>query len=558
MSWIGNVSNIKSKKGIRNAINYILREDKITKVGYLNNSIDNCYVFSSIPICDLKDSADIIGESWKMIRKLYGKDSKILAHHFVQSFDPKHNISPEKAFSIAKELAEKIFGVAGYDYIIATHIDNEVIHNHILVNNVNTNDGKKYPHNKKTYKKMRKYNIDICKHSGIDAVDTGINYIGKDIQEQMKIEQCSKGKRKNYTKTDAYKKANSVESNLITTIKKDIEETINRSKNWDDFINQLKELGYEVKNKTKGGEDRKYVTYKPSGAGSGKRDDSLGEQYSKREIQKRIELTLNRKTENPEDGPAAYAPAEEEAGYLDSGEKLHPEDANKIVLTKRKEVNKKYNISETEFARSDWIPRNYQKKNLIRMGRLEQSYMLQYINYKENIINYESIFPKNKRGDMVSEIEYKKAVKSIKNSMDMVCLVRKYNISSVKDAKNVKVKLQEREMENGKKIRDFKSKLETCEYIILLFEEKKKYEGLMGDNRTEYQGESKVILENYEMIERELQNLKSDSKSKNHFLMMKDKLEKELVSIHKEIRMVERDKRNVNAFLKTHFQEKQR
>ncbi len=53
---------------------------------------------------------------------------KIRLHHYIQSFDPKDNISPALAHKIAKAFARKTFG-DNCQIVIATHCDKFHVHN---------------------------------------------------------------------------------------------------------------------------------------------------------------------------------------------------------------------------------------------------------------------------------------------------------------------------------------------------------------------------------------------------------------------------------------------
>lgn len=54
------------------------------------------------------DGADGLSKQFYETRRAFNKDDKILAHHYVQSFSPNENITPELAHQIGVELAEKI------------------------------------------------------------------------------------------------------------------------------------------------------------------------------------------------------------------------------------------------------------------------------------------------------------------------------------------------------------------------------------------------------------------------------------------------------------------
>ena len=54
-----------------------------------------------------------------------------IGYHLIQSFAPEDDITPEKALELGKEFTNKVTG-GKYEYVIATHIDQGHIHNHII------------------------------------------------------------------------------------------------------------------------------------------------------------------------------------------------------------------------------------------------------------------------------------------------------------------------------------------------------------------------------------------------------------------------------------------
>lgn len=302
------IKNIRIRKTISNAIKYVCDIKDINDAkDYITNKSKT--LNGDLVDCNFGDwmNADNL---WEATRKKYGKNDKVLAHHFVQSFDPIHSVTPEEAHKIGMELAEKQFGALGFDYIVATHIDKNHIHNHILVNNVartGINAGKKYYHNNKTYRYLRQLNIDTCRNNGIPAIDCKKtdeayrNLHEIDIDDEKDNPQINVGKNYksiSYIKTPAYDSWKNEQINNKLKIKIDINDTINDSYSWDEFIKKMEMKGYKIKWKTQNGEDRKFVTYIPFGSDKGTRDRSLGDFFKKEEIIKRIEKNIMKQKNN--------------------------------------------------------------------------------------------------------------------------------------------------------------------------------------------------------------------------------------------------------------------
>jgi hypothetical protein len=105
----------------RDALSYILTDLKtdngeLTEFGLCRNSAAKA----------AKDFADIRGQG--------SGRSKILAEHIIQSFAPGE-VTRDEAFEIGKQLTARLLH-GEYQYVLATHIDKEHIHNHLIFNNI--------------------------------------------------------------------------------------------------------------------------------------------------------------------------------------------------------------------------------------------------------------------------------------------------------------------------------------------------------------------------------------------------------------------------------------
>jgi Relaxase/Mobilisation nuclease domain. len=100
---------------------------------------------------------------------MWGKNGGIQAHHVIQSFKPDE-VTPEKANELGQELAEKLG--KGHEVLIYTHSDTDHIHNHIVINSVNFEDGYKFQlHGKEGIEKARNLSDEICKEHGLSIVN---------------------------------------------------------------------------------------------------------------------------------------------------------------------------------------------------------------------------------------------------------------------------------------------------------------------------------------------------------------------------------------------------
>lgn len=74
--------------------------------------------------------------------RLEKKQQKIHAHHIIQSFSPDDKLSPEEINRIGYETIKELTG-GQYKFIVATHVDQDHCHNHIIINSINSQSQKK-------------------------------------------------------------------------------------------------------------------------------------------------------------------------------------------------------------------------------------------------------------------------------------------------------------------------------------------------------------------------------------------------------------------------------
>ena len=109
------------KTTLKKAIDYICNGDKTD---------DEIYVTTHL--CSRENAH----KEFELTKKQFNSRTKILAHHLIQSFVPEE-VSFEEAHQVGIELCEKILDDK-YEYVLATHIDKDHIHNHIIFNSTNS------------------------------------------------------------------------------------------------------------------------------------------------------------------------------------------------------------------------------------------------------------------------------------------------------------------------------------------------------------------------------------------------------------------------------------
>ena len=86
-------------------------------------------------------SPDSALDEFKFVKKRFGKEDGRTYYHIIQSFSPDDDSTPEIANEIGVKLAEYF---PGYQILVATHVNTKAIHNHLIMNSVNFENGKKF------------------------------------------------------------------------------------------------------------------------------------------------------------------------------------------------------------------------------------------------------------------------------------------------------------------------------------------------------------------------------------------------------------------------------
>ena len=275
------------------AVKYVMNKEKTTAVslqdalGYAANrdkTEQSC--FESSYACTLETAFADMRQTKERWHKLGG----VQGYHLVQSF-AAGEVSPELAHQIAKELADRVLG-GRYEYVIGTHLNTDHIHSHIVWNSVSRIDGKKYHSNGKSYvTQIRAVSDALCIKYKLSVIDTeNSNHVAKPYAEWMA--------EKNSQPT------------WRTAIRQDVDEAIQQSLTWRQFLNALERNGYEVRM------GRKYPVLRPPGKERFVRFKTLGKRYTPEAIQTRILY------------PQSYHPYVEnpptiQHGRLHSGKKPH-------------------------------------------------------------------------------------------------------------------------------------------------------------------------------------------------------------------------------------------
>ena len=89
-------------------------------------------------------------------------------YHFVQSFAETDNLTPQEVHAIGLELAQREF--PNFEVLVATHIDTGHLHNHLVVNSVSFQNGKKLHQSAADLQAHRLASDEICLAHGLEIL----------------------------------------------------------------------------------------------------------------------------------------------------------------------------------------------------------------------------------------------------------------------------------------------------------------------------------------------------------------------------------------------------
>ena len=143
---------------------------------------------------------------------------KIHSHHIIQSFSPDDHLTPEQINRIGYETVRELTG-GRFRFIVATHVDKDHIHNHIILNSIDKNSDKKFMWDYKAEHNLRMVSDRISKIAGAKIIEN----------------------RYSHRQYEVYRK-----TNYKYEIKQRVYFLIENSKNFEDFQKKAKALHLKI------------------------------------------------------------------------------------------------------------------------------------------------------------------------------------------------------------------------------------------------------------------------------------------------------------------------
>lgn len=213
------------KKTINNTIEYVENKDKTQiHISDLSSTIDYASnknkTEEQFYVTGINCDSNNVYQDMMLVKKAYNKIDNIQGFHGYQSFK-EGEVTPDVAHKIGIQLANEMWGDE-FQVVVTTHLNTNHVHNHFVVNSISMKDGHKYNYSNHEMARLRQTNDFICK-------EYGLSYLEEKVTRK---------------KFDFSKYIN--HDNYSTRTQRDIDIAIKNSFNYQDFINTMKKMNYEV------------------------------------------------------------------------------------------------------------------------------------------------------------------------------------------------------------------------------------------------------------------------------------------------------------------------
>ena len=251
-------------------------------------------------------TAQSVLSEMRLTKERFRKTDGRQYYHFVQSFAETDDLTPQEAHAIALELVQREF--PNFEVLVATHIDTDHLHSHLIVNSVSFQNGKKLHQSAADLQAHRLASDEICAAHGLEILPPP--------QKQVKQKRMSSREYRSAAKGESWK------FRLMDTI----DQCMKYAETKDEFISLMESEGYQVR----WTDSRKNITYTTPNRMKC-RDDRLHEiKYTKevmgREFQIRAEIIsggIETAKPIPVSGTAQASSRTREAGQGESAGGTH-------------------------------------------------------------------------------------------------------------------------------------------------------------------------------------------------------------------------------------------
>lgn len=214
---------VHGNKYRKSLIKYILNPDKTDQLKWVSDfGMSNYLDFPNYEEMVEMYQANLSNNDWlydSSNDRQQVRQTKIHAHHLIQSFSPEDNLTPEEINRIGYETVKELTG-GNFRFIVTTHTDKDHLHNHILINSIDLNSQKKLKWDFAQERNLRMISDRLAKEAGAKIITPN---------------------RYSHEKFVTYRK-----SNHKFELKQRLYFLMENSKNFDDFLSKAEALNVQI------------------------------------------------------------------------------------------------------------------------------------------------------------------------------------------------------------------------------------------------------------------------------------------------------------------------
>lgn len=148
-----NVKFVAVSRGLKDILDYVTNREKTTDS--LISGV-NCVARTAL-------------EEFEAVKKQLRKTDGRGYYHIVQAFVPDDPLDFDTAHEIGIKFAEYF---KGYQCVVATHMNTDHIYNHIIMNSVGYEIGRKYYQSAREMRLAKEYSNQLCLQYGLSITET--------------------------------------------------------------------------------------------------------------------------------------------------------------------------------------------------------------------------------------------------------------------------------------------------------------------------------------------------------------------------------------------------
>lgn len=150
---MANVKFVAVSRGLSDILDYVTNREK-TVDGLISGV--NCV-------------AQTAQAEFEAVKKQFRKTDGRSYYHIVQAFAPDDPLDFETAHEIGLRFAEYF---KGYQCVVVTHMNTAHIHNHIVMNSVSFEDGRKFHQTAREMQQAKEFSHQLCREYGLSFTES--------------------------------------------------------------------------------------------------------------------------------------------------------------------------------------------------------------------------------------------------------------------------------------------------------------------------------------------------------------------------------------------------